>query len=26
VMTWRNEMSIGDGPWGLIEEYQMRPL
>jgi len=26
VMTWRNEMSIADGSWSLIEEYQMRPL
>ena len=26
VMSWRNEMSIADGPWSLIEEYQMRAL
>jgi hypothetical protein len=26
VMIWQNEMSIADGPWSLIEEYQMRPL
>jgi hypothetical protein len=25
VITWRNEMSVGDGPWVLIEEYQMVP-
>lgn len=26
VMSWHNEMSIADGPWSLIEEYQMRAL
>ena len=26
AMTWLNEMSIADGPWNLIEDYQMRPL
>jgi hypothetical protein len=25
VMRWRNEMSIADGPWTLIEEYDMHP-
>ena len=25
VMTWRNEMSVSDGPWTLIEEYNMTP-
>jgi hypothetical protein len=25
VITWRNEMSIGDGSWFLIEEYLMVP-
>jgi hypothetical protein len=25
VITWRNEMSVGDGPWFLIEEYRMVP-
>lgn len=23
VITWRNEMAIGDGSWFLIEEYRM---
>jgi hypothetical protein len=26
VINWRNEMSAGDGPWFLIEEYPMMPL
>jgi hypothetical protein len=25
VITWRNEMKTGDGPWFLIEEYRMVP-
>lgn len=25
VITWRNEMAVGDGPWFLIEEYRMVP-
>ena len=25
VITWRNEMSVGDGSWFLIEEYRMVP-
>jgi len=25
VITWRNEMAAGDGPWFLIEEYRMVP-
>jgi len=25
VITWRNEMTTGDGPWFLIEEYLMVP-
>ncbi len=25
VITWRNEMSVGDGQWFLIEEYRMVP-
>ena len=25
VITWRNEMAIGDGSWLLIEEYLMVP-
>jgi hypothetical protein len=25
VITWRNEMSTGDGSWFLIEEYPMVP-
>lgn len=24
-MRWSNEMSVADGPWMLIEEYDMRP-
>jgi len=24
-VTWKNEMSIGGGPWSLIEEYVMSP-
>ncbi len=24
-MTWRNEASIGDGTWSLIEEYRLTP-
>ena len=26
VITWRNEMSVADGSWFLIEEYPMMPL
>jgi hypothetical protein len=26
TMTWRNDMSINNGPWQLVEEYDMRPL
>ena len=25
VINWRNEMSLGDGSWFLIEEYSMIP-
>ncbi len=25
VITWRNEMTTGDGTWFLIEEYPMVP-
>jgi hypothetical protein len=25
ALTWKNEMSIGEAPWSLIEEYVMRP-
>jgi hypothetical protein len=25
ALRWRNEMSITDGPWTLIEEYDMLP-
>lgn len=25
-LLWRNEISIAEGPWTLVEEYQMRPL
>ena len=25
VITWRNEMTTGDGAWFLIEEYPMVP-
>jgi len=25
VITWRNEMSVGNGSWFLIEEYRMVP-
>jgi hypothetical protein len=25
IMHWSNEMSLSDGPWTLIEEYDMRP-
>jgi len=25
VITWRNEMAVGDGSWFLIEEYSMVP-
>jgi hypothetical protein len=25
VITWRNEMAVGDGSWFLIEEYRMVP-
>ena len=24
-MTWRNEASVGDGAWSLIEEYRLTP-
>lgn len=24
-LRWRNEMSVANGPWSLIEEYDMRP-
>jgi hypothetical protein len=26
VINWRNEMSVGDGSWFLIEEYPMVPM
>jgi hypothetical protein len=25
VITWRNEMTVGEGTWFLIEEYRMVP-
>jgi hypothetical protein len=25
VITWRNEMAVGEGSWFLIEEYPMVP-
>lgn len=25
AVTWKNEMSVGSGPWSLIEEYVMTP-
>jgi hypothetical protein len=25
IITWRNEMTTGDGSWFLIEEYSMVP-
>jgi len=25
VILWRNEMSLGEGSWFLIEEYAMVP-
>lgn len=25
VITWRNEMAVGDESWFLIEEYAMVP-
>jgi hypothetical protein len=25
VITWRNEMAVGDGSWFLIGEYPMVP-
>jgi len=24
-VTWRNEMSVGGGPWSLVEEYRCTP-
>jgi hypothetical protein len=24
-MRWRNEMSVGGGPWSLVEEYHCQP-
>ena len=24
-LTWRNEMSVGGGPWSLVEEYHCSP-
>jgi hypothetical protein len=26
AVTWKNEMSVGGGPWSLIEEYVMTPV
>jgi hypothetical protein len=26
VLIWRNEMSVGGGPWTLVEEYRCTPL
>ena len=26
VMRWRNEMSLAEGPWVLVEEYDMWPV
>jgi hypothetical protein len=26
AIQWRNEMSISDGPWTLVEEYEMRSI
>lgn len=25
-ITWRNEISVGDAPWSLVEEYHMTPV
>jgi hypothetical protein len=25
-ITWRNEMSVGGGPWSLVEDYHMTPV
>jgi len=25
-MIWRNEMSVGGGPWSLVEEYRCTPI
>jgi Protein of unknown function (DUF1579) len=25
-MVWRNEMSVGGGPWSLVEEYHCTPM
>ncbi len=25
-MVWRNEMSVGGGPWALVEEYHCTPV
>ncbi len=25
AVTWKNEMSVGGGPWSLIEEYALTP-
>jgi hypothetical protein len=25
VITWRNEMTVGEGTWFLIEEYRIVP-
>jgi hypothetical protein len=26
AMTWRNEASVGGGPWSLVETYRLSPL
>jgi hypothetical protein len=25
-IVWRNEMSVGGGPWSLVEEYRCHPM
>ena len=25
-MRWRNEVSVGGGPWSLVEEYHCQPI
>ena len=26
ALTWRNELSVGGGPWSLVEEYLCTPV
>jgi hypothetical protein len=26
TITWRNEMSVGGGPWSLVERYHCSPV